>query len=79
MSAPAATKEVEIRVASTASGLARARNIIGKGRSDAHCVRLTPTVKSLLEAAKPANQSMVQFLREAAVTVALQRLEDSQN
>ena len=43
-----------------------------------HCVCINSTVSSLLAAAKPERQSMPEFLREAALTVALQRLEASQ-
>jgi len=68
-----------VSVATVASAFARARQRHGEGRSNAFCVRLSPTVKGLLDAAKPERQSMPEFLRECALTVALQRLEASQN
>lgn len=68
-----------VSVAKVASAFARGRQRYGEGRSDAYCVRLSSTVKGLLEAAKPERQSMPEFLRECALTVALQRLEASQN
>ena len=65
-------------VTSVAKALSKERRRHGTGRAAGYCVRLSATVSGLLEAAKPADQSMVHFLREAAVTVALQRLEASQ-
>ena len=41
-------------------------------------VRLNDRIFPLIEGAKDPNQKTVEFLKEAAVTVALQRLEDSQ-
>ena len=41
-------------------------------------VRLNDRIFPLIEGAKGPNQKTVEFLKEAAVTVALQRLEDSQ-
>jgi hypothetical protein len=65
-------------VASVAKALSAGRRKYGAGRAAGYCVRLSDTITGLLEAAKPADQSMVHFLREAAVTIALQRLEASQ-
>ena len=73
------TSDIQAAVAGGALAMAQLRAQTGKGRSQAHCVRLTGAVQSLLEHAKPDKQSMVAFLREAAVTVALQRLDASQN
>ncbi len=64
--------------AAVARALSTTWNEDGQGRAPSYCVRLSETVAGLLEAAKPSDQSMVHFLREAAVTVALQRLEESQ-
>ena len=63
---------------SVASRLAVSRQTPGDGRAPAYLVRLNRTVLSLLEAAKPSDQAMVDFLREAALIVSLQRLEASQ-
>ena len=80
MSANLAAHEVDAaQVSSVAKALARRHNLDGKGRAVQHCVRLTSTVEELLTAAKPEGQSMPEYLREAGLTVALQRLEDSQN
>jgi hypothetical protein len=65
------------RISSVAQTLSRHANR-GSGMAHAHCVRLTPAVLSLVNAAKAEKQSVVNFLKEAAVTVALQRLEASQ-
>ncbi len=79
MSSAATTEETPTPlVASVAKALSNGRRQHGTGRAAGYCVRLSGTVAGLLEAAKPANQSMLHFLREAAVTVALQRLETSQ-
>ena len=43
-----------------------------------HCVCINSTISALLTAAKPEKQSMPEYLREAGLIVALQRLEDSQ-
>ena len=67
------------RVGAVARALAGRRNSNGSGRAPSVCVRLTSTVRELLEAAKPEGQEMAEFLREAALTIALQRLEASQN
>lgn len=78
---PAVLEHVETdsaQLGRVASKLASSRSRNGEGRGAAHMVRIPNAVLSLLEAAKPADQSMVSFLKEAAVTVALQRLEDSQ-
>ena len=64
---------------SVAKAMSKTRMSDGTGMGKAVCVRLTPTVQDLLEHAKPVKQPMPEFLREAAITVALQRLEDSQN
>ena len=61
-----------------ASSLATSRSANGSGQAPQYLVRLNKTVLALLEAAKPANQSMVEFLRECALLVSLQRLEASQ-
>jgi hypothetical protein len=79
MSSAATTEQTpEPSVASVAKALSKGRRQHGTGRAAGYCVRLSDTIAGLLEAAKPADQSMVHFLREAAVTVALQRLESSQ-
>jgi len=79
MSSTAITEQTSTpSVASVAKALSSGRRRVGTGRSAGYCVRLSATVAGLLEAAKPSDQSMVHFLREAAVTVALQRLEASQ-
>jgi hypothetical protein len=79
MSSAATTEQTpEPSMASVAKALSRKQFRDGSGRSPAYCVRLSDTVAGLLDAAKPADQSMVHFLKEAAVTVALQRLEASQ-
>jgi hypothetical protein len=57
--------------------LAATTNDVG-GRGAGFFVRLPNAIQLLLDAAKPADQPMVSFLKEAAVTVALQRLEASQ-
>ena len=67
------------QVSTVARALASRRNFDWQGRAPSYCVRLSPSIRDLLEAAKPARQSMPEFLREAALTVALQRLEASQN
>ena len=54
------------------------RAAAGRGRGAAHCVRLSDAVADLFEQAKPESQSMPEFLREAGLTIALQRLEESQ-
>ena len=66
------------RTSQVAAGLAHVPNQKGAGRGEQHLVRLSREVAGLLEAAKPADQKMTAFLREAAVTVALQRLDASQ-
>lgn len=66
-------------VAAFASKFAVARSRNGDGRGVAHMVRIPKPILSLLESAKPVDQPMVEFLKEAALTVALQRLEASQN
>lgn len=72
------TSNAETSLGTVASALAATRSTRGDGRGAAHMVRLNNAVLGLLEAAKPADQSMVSFLKECAVTVALQRLEASQ-
>ena len=74
----AALETQEPRLGRVSAGLADLAARRGEGQGKAHCVRLNDTVLSLLEAAKPVDQPMVSFLKEAAVTVALQRLEASQ-
>ena len=44
-----------------------------------HCVCINSTVQTFLEAAKAPDQSMPEFLRECALTVSLQKLQDTQN
>lgn len=63
---------------SVASNLNRMTPVRGNGSQQPYLVRLNPTVISLLEAAKPPEQKMVSYLRECALLVSLQRLEDSQ-
>ena len=80
MAAPSVNAETaETQLQSVARAMSKNRMTSGKGMAKAHCVRLSPTVSGLLEQAKPERQSMPEFLREAAITVALQRLEASQN
>ena len=43
-----------------------------------HCVCINSTIQTFLEAAKAPEQSMPEFLRECALTVSLQKLQDSQ-
>ena len=43
------------------------------------CVKVNSSVMAFLEAAKAPNQSMPEFLRECALTISLQKLQDSQN
>ena len=43
-----------------------------------HCVCINSTIQTFLEAAKAPDQSMPEFLRECALTVSLQKLQDSQ-
>lgn len=71
-------EEARSTVTTVARAMAKQQNPNGAGTSQAFCVRLSSSVLGLLEAAKPEGQSMPQFLRECGVTVALQRLEDSQ-
>lgn len=66
------------RLQSVAYSLSRMRQVRGTGSQQPYLVRLNPTVISLLEAAKPPEQKMVSYLRECALLVSLQRLEDSQ-
>ena len=61
-----------------ANRLGRSQLQYGEGRGKSHCVRLNATLQGLLEMAKPEGQSMAAFLRECAVQVAFQRLEESQ-
>lgn len=42
------------------------------------CVKVNSTVLTFLEAAKAPNQSMPEFMRECALTVSLQKLQNSQ-
>lgn len=42
------------------------------------CVKVNSTVLGFLNAAKAPDQSMPEFLRECALTVSLQKLQDSQ-
>ena len=43
-----------------------------------HCVCINSTIQAFLEAAKAPDQTMPEFLRECALTVSLQKLQDSQ-
>jgi len=80
MPAPSVNPEMaQTTLQSVAKAMSKTRMDDGSGMGKGVCVRLTPTVQNLLEHAKSETQSMPQFLREAAITVALQRLEDSQN
>jgi hypothetical protein len=72
------TMTAEMPVNTVAFALAGLRSRRGEGRGLAYCVRINDVVMDLLEAAKPADQSMVSFLKECAVTVSLQRVEASQ-
>ena len=62
-----------------ARNMAAKRMLDGRGRGEQTLVRMTPAVKTMLEAAKDPRQSMAEFLREAGITVALLRLESSQS
>ena len=66
-------------IAAVAAALTIEPNLLGEGRAQGFFVRLTPTVRDLLETAKPPQQSLVHFLRESAIATALQRLEASQD
>ena len=80
MTSPSVVNAVDVtKTSAVARALAKRSSQNGQGRAPSFCVRVSPTVMDLLEAAKPAKQSMVEFLRECALTVALQRLEASQN
>ena len=57
--------------------LSRKRSPEG-GRGQGFFVRLTPEVERMLQAAKASKQSMPDFLRESGITIALQRLAESQ-
>lgn len=72
---------IQFEDASISKLAARLASIPRKGEMDGtkHCVCLSETVSGLLSSAKPEKQSMPEFLREAALTVALQRLEASQS
>ena len=61
-----------------AKAMAAKRMLDGSGRGEQTLVRMTPAVRTMLEAAKAPKQSMAEYLREAGLTVALQRLEASQ-
>ena len=67
-------RELPDQLQSVASAMAGMRC----GHTHATLVRMSDTVVSLLEAAKPHDQSMPEFLREAAIYVALQRMEAGQ-
>lgn len=61
-----------------AKAMAAKRMLHGRGRGQQTLVRMSPAVRAMLEGAKPQVQSMAEYLREAGLTVALQRLEASQ-
>jgi hypothetical protein len=67
-----------LRINTVARAMAKTQNPTGAGMAQAFCVRLSSSVLGLLESAKPEEQSMVEFLRECGITVALQRLAESQ-
>ncbi len=58
-----------------ARNLVAKRMLDGRGRGEQTLVRMTPAVKTILEAAKEPKQSMAEFLREARSTVALLHLK----
>lgn len=82
--APVAEAKTEItsgfsNVARTLASRPRDHKVEGPGRTSQTLVRMTPAVKTMLEAAKDPKQSMGEFLREAGITVALLRLEAPQS
>ena len=62
-----------------AKAMAAQRMANATGRGKPCLVRMTPAVAEMLEAAKAPRQSLAEYLREAGVTVALQRLESTQS
>ena len=66
------------QIRTVARGLTKEGQGHNEGRGKAFMVRLNDRIFPLIEGAKVPNQKTVEFLKEAAVTVALQRLEDSQ-
>ena len=66
------------QISTVARAMAKTRQQPKSGRSQAHMVRLNSSVLPLIEGARAPGQSTVQFLKEAAITVALQRLKASQ-
>ena len=75
---PEVSEVTRDQVSTVARGLAKERQGNREGRGKAFMVRLNDRILPLIEGAKGPNQKTVEFLKEAAVTVALQRLEDSQ-
>ena len=73
------TKDVQQQVGAVAAAYAKLGHRDRAGRSKAICVRVPSVVEGMLNAAKPDDQPLPEFLRECAVMVALQRLEESQN
>ncbi|MDB4336768.1 hypothetical protein N9996_04220 [Synechococcus sp. AH-603-M21] len=65
-------------IPAAARALAKKANLAGQGRGNAFYVRVTPAVESMLRSAKAPRQSMVEFLKECAITVSLQRMAESQ-
>ena len=66
------------QISTVARAMAKTRQQSKLGRSQAPMVRLNSSILPLIEGARAPGQSTVQFLKEAAITVALQRLEASQ-
>ena len=80
MSAASIASEVSRDQLSTvARAMAKTRQTPNSGRSQAHMVQLNDSILPLIEGARAPGQSTVQFLKEAAITIALKRLEASQS
>ena len=76
--APEATEVSRDQITTVARAMAKTRQEPNAGRAQGHMVRLNSSILPLIEGARAPGQSTVQFLKEAAITVALQRLEASQ-
>ena len=62
-----------------AKAMAATPMVRSTGRGKPCLVRMTPAVEAMLDAAKAPRQNLAEYLREAGVTVALQRLESNQS
>ena len=67
------------QITTVARVLAKEHQGHNEGHVKAFMVRLNDRMFPLIEGAKGANQKAIELLKETAVTIALQRLEDSQN